>query len=77
VWERHRHRYELNNNYRDALAKKGLVISGVNSEKNLVEIIELRNHPFFIATQFHPEFRSRPFEPHPLFSGFIKAATKK
>lgn len=72
ISERHRHRYELNNYFRDALEEKGLVVSGVNQERNLAEIIELKNHPFFIATQFHPEFKSRPLDPHPLFKAFIK-----
>jgi len=76
VSERHRHRYELNNEFRDILEKKGLIISGINPQKNLVEIIELKNHPFFIATQFHPEFRSRPLRPHPLFKEFIKAGLR-
>jgi CTP synthase len=76
VFERHRHRYELNNDFRDILEKRGLVIAGINPEKNLVEIIELKNHPFFVATQFHPEFKSRPLRPHPLFREFIKAAMK-
>lgn len=76
VLERHRHRYEFNNDYRDQMVKKGLVISGLNPEKDLVEIIELKKHPFFIATQFHPEFQSTPFAPHPLFSGFIAASSK-
>lgn len=75
VLERHRHRYEVNNKYRQTLEENGLVISGVNPGKDLVEIIELRKHPFFVATQFHPEFQSRPFAPHPLFRGFIKAAS--
>ncbi len=77
ISERHRHRYELNNNYREFLEKKGLVIAGINPEKNLVEIIEVKNHPFFIATQFHPEFKSRPLRPHPLFKEFIKASIKR
>ena len=72
--ERHRHRYELNNEFRKELEGKGLVMSGVNPERDLVEIIELPKHPFFVASQFHPEFRSRPLNPHPLFSRFIKAA---
>ncbi len=77
ISERHRHRYEVNNAYRDMLEKKGLVFSGVNPERNLIEIIELKDHPFFMGTQFHPEFKSRPLEPHPLFREFIKAAAKK
>jgi len=74
ITERHRHRYEFNNNYRKKLEKAGLIIAGVNPEQNLVEIIELEGHPFFVASQFHPEFRSRPNRPHPLFREFIKAA---
>jgi CTP synthase len=74
ISERHRHRYELNNNYREILEKQGMVISGINPEKDLVEIIELKNHPFFIGTQFHPEFKSRLLKPHPLFREFIKSA---
>lgn len=76
ITERHRHRYEVNNDFRDILEKKGLVFAGVNPERNLVEIIELKNHPFFVGTQFHPEFKSRPLSPHPLFRAFIKAAIK-
>lgn len=75
IIERHRHRYEVNNDFRDLLEKKGLIFSGINPERNLVEIIELKNHPFFMATQFHPEFKSRPFNPHPVFREFIKAAS--
>jgi CTP synthase len=74
ISERHRHRYELNNDYKDILEKNGLIIAGINPEKDLVEIIEIKNHPFFVATQFHPEFKSRPLRPHPLFREFIKAA---
>lgn len=76
VFERHRHRYELNDIYREALKIKGLVMAGINPEKDLVEIIELPKHPFFVASQFHPEFKSRPLRPHPLFREFIKAAIK-
>ena len=76
ISERHRHRYEVNDSYREILEKKGLVISGVNPQRNLVEIIELKNHPFFVATQFHPEFKSRPVRPHPLFREFIRACLK-
>ncbi len=76
ISERHRHRYELNNAFRDILQQKGLTIAGVNPEKDLVEIIEIKNHPFFVATQFHPEFKSRPLRPHPLFKEFIQAAIK-
>lgn len=76
ISERHRHRYEVNNSYKDILTSKGLVIAGINPEKELVEIIELKDHPFFVATQFHPELKSRPLSPHPLFNEFIKAASK-
>jgi CTP synthase len=74
IEERHRHRYEVNNDYLARLEKDGLRISGIWGEKQLVEIIELPDHPWFVAGQFHPEFRSRPWEPHPLFAAFIKAA---
>ncbi len=74
VSERHRHRYEVNNAYRSRLSDGGLVVSGHNAELNLVEMIELPDHPYFIGCQFHPEFKSKPFAPHPLFSGFIRAA---
>ncbi len=74
VSERHRHRYELNNAYREALDAAGLSIVGVNPETDLVEIVELENHPFFVGVQFHPEFLSRPMRPHPLFEAFIKAS---
>jgi CTP synthase len=76
ISERHRHRYEVNNDYRQLLEEKGMVVAGVNPQKDLVEIIELKNHPFFVATQFHPEFKSRPLSPHPLFKAFIKAAVE-
>jgi len=72
--ERHRHRYELNNEFREVLEAKGMVMAGINPERNLVEIIELKKHPFFLGTQFHPEFKSRPLRPHPLFREFIRAA---
>ena len=74
ISERHRHRYELNNEYRKALEDKGLVMSGINPDRDLVEIIELPKHKFYLGTQFHPEFKSRPLRPHPLFSAFVKAA---
>lgn len=77
ISERHRHRYEFNNDYRAAVEKAGLMIAGVNKETDLVEIIELKDHPFFIGVQFHPEFKSRPMSPHPLFREFIAAAIKK
>ncbi len=74
IEERHRHRYECNPIYREALEKVGLIPSGLSPDGRLVEVVELENHPFFIACQFHPEFLSRPFKPHPLFKGFIEAA---
>ncbi|OGZ65174.1 MAG: CTP synthase [Candidatus Staskawiczbacteria bacterium RIFCSPHIGHO2_01_FULL_36_16] len=77
ISERHRHRYELNNEYREILEKNGMLMAGVNPEKNLVEIIEIPNHPFFVASQFHPEFKSRPLRPHPLFREFIKTCLRK
>ena len=77
ISERHRHRFEFNNDYRAKLEKSGLVVAGINPEQNLVEIIELKDHPFFVASQFHPEFKSRPNRPHPLFREFIKAAKKQ
>ena len=76
ILERHRHRYEFNNQFLDKLKDKGMVFSGINHSMNLVEIIEIKDHPFFIATQFHPEFLSRPDKPHPLFSKFIEASIK-
>ena len=77
VNERHRHRYEVSNTYRDALAEHGLKLSGLSPDGSLVEIIELPHHPWFIGCQFHPELRSRPSRPHPLFSGFIAAAVSQ
>jgi CTP synthase len=73
VYERHRHRYEVNNGYRDALAQAGMVFSGTSPDNRLVEIAEIKGHPFFIGSQFHPEFKSRPLRPHPLFRGFVEA----
>ncbi len=77
VNERHRHRYEFNNDYRKRLEEKGMVIAGLYEAKNLVEIVELRDHPWFVGVQFHPEFRSRPVKPHPVFMGFIGAAVQR
>lgn len=74
ISERHRHRYEFNNKYRAEMEKAGLHIVGINREADLVEIIELENHPYFVGSQFHPEFKSRPLHPHPLFVGLVKAA---
>jgi len=76
VYERHRHRYELNNDYRDRLEKARLIITGINPDKNLAEIVEIKDHPWFVAVQFHPEFKSRPDRPHPLFRDFIRASIK-
>ncbi len=76
VYERHRHRFEVNNFYRAQLERGGLICSGVSPDYRLVEIVEMKDHPFFIATQFHPEFRSRPNRPHPIFAGLIEAALK-
>ncbi len=74
IYERHRHRYEVNNAYRDALQQAGMIISGVSPDEQLVEMIELADHPWFVASQAHPEFKSRPTRPHPLFRDFIAAA---
>lgn len=74
IYERHRHRYEFNNNYRSLLLESGYLISGTSPDGRLVEMVELPKHPFFLACQFHPEFQSRPSNPHPLFKGFIQAA---
>ncbi len=75
--ERHRHRYEVNNEYRQVLEKKGLTIAGTSPDGHLVEMIEVKGHPFFVGVQFHPELLSRPLRPHPLFMAFVKAAGKK
>ncbi|MDA9686424.1 CTP synthase [bacterium] len=74
IYERHRHRYEVNNKYREVLEKNGLIFSGLSPDNNLVEMIELKDHPFFVASQFHPEFKSRPWEPAPMFDKFIQSA---
>lgn len=74
ISERHRHRYEVNNDYRDAFTSKGMILSGLSPDGTIVEMIELKEHPYFVATQAHPEFKSRPDAPHPLFNGLIKAA---
>ena len=76
IRERHRHRYEFNNFYIENFKDNGVIFSGINPQTGLCEIIELEDHPFFVASQFHPEFTSRPLEPNPLFLGFIKAAIK-
>ena len=77
ILERHRHRYEFNNKYKEILEKNGMIFSGINKQSNLVEIIEIPNHKHFIACQFHPEFKSRPNKCHPLFDSFIKESLKK
>ena len=77
ISERHRHRYEFNNDYRATLEKAGLIISGTSPDNNLVEIVEIADHPWFLGCQFHPEFKSKPMKPHPLFRDFIKAALLK
>ena len=74
VYERHRHRFEVNNRYRQTLEAAGMVLSGQSPDGRLVEIVELADHPWFVASQFHPEFKSRPERPHPLFDGFVEAA---
>jgi CTP synthase len=74
IQERHRHRFEFNNAYRAQYEGAGMVFSGINPDLGLVEMIELNNHPHFLGCQFHPEFKSKPFAPHPLFAGFVKAA---
>ena len=74
IYERHRHRFEVNNRYRQTLEAAGMVLSGQSPDGRLVEIVELRDHPWFVASQFHPEFKSRPERPHPLFDGFVASA---
>lgn len=77
ISERHRHRYEFNNKYRDILTQNGLIISGTSPDGELVEIIEIKDHPWFLGCQFHPEFKSKPIEPHPLFKAFIEASIRE
>ena len=77
ISERHRHRFEFNNKYLKQYEKNGMKASGINNKSNLVEIIELENHPFFIGVQFHPEYKSTVIKPHPLFVGFLQAAINK
>ena len=74
IRERHRHRYEMNIAYAERLEDAGLVVSGISPDGTLPEIIEMRDHPWFVGVQFHPELRSKPFAPHPLFASFVKAA---
>jgi CTP synthase len=77
ISERHRHRYEFNSKYRAALEEAGLVIAGTNPAGTLVEIVELADHPWFVAVQFHPEFKSKPTAAHPLFAGLVAAAVER
>jgi len=74
VHERHRHRFEFNNRFRDELEQKGLIASGLSPDNQLVEIVEVKDHPWMVGCQFHPEFKSRPNNPHPLFTSFVGAA---
>ncbi len=77
ISERHRHRYEVNNDYRVQFEERGLIASGMNDQLGLVEVLELQGHPYFIGCQYHPEFQSKPFQPHPLFAGFVRAAIEQ
>ena len=77
VSERHRHRYEFNNDYRERLQEAGLRISGTSPDGELVEVVEVENHPWFVACQYHPEFQSKPFAAHPLFKGFVRASLER
>ena len=77
ISERHRHRYEVDMTYRDAIEATGLKFSGISPDGKLPEIVEIPDHPWYIGVQFHPELKSRPFEPHPLFASFVEAAVKQ
>jgi CTP synthase len=77
ISERHRHRYEFSNEYREQLTAAGLILSGTSPDRRLVEVVELADHPYFVGCQFHPEFRSRPAEPHPLFARFVRAGLER
>jgi CTP synthase len=77
IFERHRHRYEVNSAYIDPLEKQGLVFAGMSPDGLLPEIVERTDHPWFVGVQFHPELKSKPFDPHPLFAGFIEAALEQ
>ena len=77
ISERHRHRFEFNNDFREEVQDKGMVLAGLSPNGRLVEIVELPDHPWFVGAQFHPEFKSRPDRPHPLFYGFVKASVEK
>ena len=74
IHERHRHRYEVNNDFRKVLTDNGMMLSGISPDGRIIEMVEIPSHPFFIATQAHPELKSRPNRPHPLFLGFVEAA---
>ena len=74
IWERHRHRYEFNNDFRDDFTDAGMRLAGLSPDGTLVEIVESKSHPWFVGAQFHPEFKSRPNKPHPLFRGFVAAS---
>jgi len=76
IQERHRHRFEFNNDYREAFESSHMAVAGINPTRDLVEIVELPEHPFFVGVQFHPEFKSRPLTPHPIFAGFVRAGLK-
>lgn len=76
IYERHRHRYEVNNDYRNDLLSGGMIFAGTSPDNHIVEMVEIPKHPWFVACQFHPEFKSRPNKPHPLFRGFVTAAAK-
>ena len=76
IFERHRHRFEFNNKYRGLFEKNGMDLVGICKERDLVEVVELGDHPWFLAVQYHPEFKSKPLAPHPLFKSFVKAALK-
>ena len=76
IYERHRHRYEVNNDYRTQLLEGGMIFAGTSPDNHIVEMVEIPNHPWFVAGQFHPELKSRPNKPHPLFRGFVTAAAE-
>ena len=76
IYERHRHRFEFNNDYREEMEKGGMMLAGISPDKHIVEMVEIPDHPWFVACQFHPEFKSRPNRPHPLFRGLIAAAVE-
>ena len=77
ISERHRHRWEFNEDYKDRFQAAGMLFSGSSPDGRLVEVVEIPSHPFFVASQFHPEFKSKPFDPHPLFEAFVRAASKR